>query len=106
VNPRTETPNEVRASEIVFARLLNAPRGHLLRAWTDPKHLARWWGPWKFTNPACELDPRPGGPYRIAMRGPGAAADRASPGSAPNGPGQHPTPPGGRSRRSGPGARR
>lgn len=38
--------------------------------WTDPKHLAQWWGPQGFTNPACDIDPRVGGRLYIVMRGP------------------------------------
>src|SRR5882762_715575 len=39
-------------------------------AWTDPKQVAEWWGPHRFTNPVCDLDVRPGGAIRIHMRGP------------------------------------
>jgi len=39
-------------------------------AWTDPKHLANWWGPHGFTNPVCELDVRPGGAIRVHMTAP------------------------------------
>jgi hypothetical protein len=38
--------------------------------WTDPSHLAQWWGPHGFTNPVCEMDVRPGGALRIVMRAP------------------------------------
>lgn len=31
--------------EIVFTRVINAPRTLVFKAWTDPRHLARWWGP-------------------------------------------------------------
>ena len=56
--------------ELVFPRVLNAPRNRVFKAWTDPKHVAPWWGPHGFTNPVCELDARPGGAIRIHMRGP------------------------------------
>ncbi len=42
----------------------------MFKVWTDPKHVAQWWGPNGFTNPVCELDVRPGGTIRIDMRGP------------------------------------
>ena len=32
--------------------------------------MAQWWGPHTFTNPVCDMDVRPGGAYRIVMRGP------------------------------------
>ena len=56
--------------ELVFTRVLSAPRSRVFKAWTDPKHVAPWWGPHGFTNPVCELDARPGGAIRIHMRGP------------------------------------
>lgn len=58
--------------DVVFSisRLIHAPRQIVWRAWTDPDMLAQWWGPNYFTNPICEIDPRPGGEYRIVMRGP------------------------------------
>jgi len=56
--------------EIAITRVFDAPRELVFKAWTDPKHLARWWGPHHFTNPVCEWDPRPGGSYRIHMRSP------------------------------------
>ena len=58
------------APEFVIARVLDAPRELVYQAWTDPKHLARWWGPHTVTNPVCELDVRPGGAYRIVTRMP------------------------------------
>jgi uncharacterized protein YndB with AHSA1/START domain len=56
--------------ELILTRIFGAPRSLVFRAWTDPQHMARWWGPRGFTNPVCELDVRPGGLIRIDMRGP------------------------------------
>jgi uncharacterized protein YndB with AHSA1/START domain len=56
--------------ELEISRLYNAPRELLFRVWTDPEHLARWWGPAGFTNPVCEIDVRPGGAILIHMQGP------------------------------------
>ena len=42
----------------------------MFKAWTNPKHMARWWGPKEFTNPVCEMDLRSGGAHRIVMRSP------------------------------------
>jgi uncharacterized protein YndB with AHSA1/START domain len=55
---------------IVITREFDAPRELVFNAWTDPKHMAHWWGPRGFTNPVCELDARPGGLICIDMRGP------------------------------------
>jgi uncharacterized protein YndB with AHSA1/START domain len=56
--------------ELVITRIFDAPRELVFKAWTDPKHVAQWWGPNGFTNPVCELDLRPGGVLLIHMRGP------------------------------------
>ncbi len=56
--------------ELNITRNFNGTRDRVFNAWTDPKQMARWWGPKGFTNPVCELDVRPGGLIRIDMRGP------------------------------------
>jgi len=62
--------------ELVITRILDAPRELVFRAWTDPKQLAQWWGPHRFTNPVCEVDARPGGAILIHMRGPDGTIHR------------------------------
>jgi uncharacterized protein YndB with AHSA1/START domain len=54
--------------EFLISRLFDAPRELVWQAWTDPRHMAQWWGPRTFTNSVCEMDVRPGGVYRITMR--------------------------------------
>lgn len=54
--------------DFVIERIFDAPRAMVFEAWTDPKHLAQWWGPEIFTT-RCELDVRPGGRFRIVMVG-------------------------------------
>lgn len=56
--------------EIVITRVLDAPREQVFKAWTDPEHLARWWGPNGFTTPVCKMDVRPGGVLHYCMRSP------------------------------------
>jgi uncharacterized protein YndB with AHSA1/START domain len=56
--------------EFVITRVLDAPRARVFHAWTDPAQMAKWWGPHSVTNPVCDMDVRPGGTYRIVMRGP------------------------------------
>jgi uncharacterized protein YndB with AHSA1/START domain len=59
--------------ELTITRIFNAPRERVFKAWTDPKELAKWWGPKTFTNPVCEVDLKPGGALRIVMRAPDGA---------------------------------
>ena len=51
-------------------RILPAPRAAPYRALSDPRELAKWWGPRGFTAPSVEFDPRVGASYRIAMQPP------------------------------------
>ncbi|MEU6474081.1 SRPBCC domain-containing protein [Streptomyces massasporeus] len=51
-------------------RALDGSCPAVFRELTDPRELARWWGPDGFTIPSVESDLRPGGAYRIAMRPP------------------------------------
>lgn len=62
--------NDVADRTVVVSRVLNAPRDLVFEAWTNPKHMAQWWGPHGFTNPVCEMDVRAGGRYRVVMHGP------------------------------------
>lgn len=56
--------------EFLITRQFNAPRELVFRAWTNPQHIAVWWGPKGFTNPVCEWDARPGGQVYVVMRAP------------------------------------
>jgi uncharacterized protein YndB with AHSA1/START domain len=55
---------------MTLTRIFDAPRELVWRAWTDPKHLAQWFGPKQFTSSVPQLDVRIGGALRIVMRGP------------------------------------
>lgn len=56
--------------ELYISRFYSVSRQQVFRAWTDPKQVARWWGPKEFTNPVCEIEARIGGRIRIVMRAP------------------------------------
>ena len=56
--------------KFVITREFDAPRELVFQAWTDPKHLAQWWGPRGFTNSVCEWDVQPGGKIYVVMRAP------------------------------------
>ncbi len=53
-----------------LVRRFPAKPERVFRAFTDPKRLARWWGPKGFTVPVCEMDVRPGGRWLTTMRSP------------------------------------
>ncbi|MDB5055525.1 MAG: ATPase [Bacilli bacterium] len=70
MNTRNNPLVEIEEREIVFTRILNAPRALVFEVWTDPKHVAKWWGPNGFTNTIHEMDVRPSGVWRFIMHGP------------------------------------
>jgi uncharacterized protein YndB with AHSA1/START domain len=73
-NGSTATPAMASGQRtLTLERIIDAPRELVFKAWTDPKQVARWWGPHHFTNPVCELDARPGGAILIHMAGPDGA---------------------------------
>ncbi|MFJ8716372.1 SRPBCC domain-containing protein [Streptomyces violaceus] len=51
-------------------RALDGSCPDVFRELTEPRELARWFGPDGFTIPSVESDLRPGGAYRIAMQPP------------------------------------
>lgn len=69
-NAKGEARRNFAEREVVITRVYDAPRALVFKAWIDPKHLKRWWGPKVFTNPVCEVDARVGGAWRIVMRAP------------------------------------
>jgi uncharacterized protein YndB with AHSA1/START domain len=66
--PAAETDTADR--ELVLTRLFDAPRELVFDAYTDPKHIAEWWGPNGFSTTVYEMDVRPGGRWRFMMHGP------------------------------------
>jgi hypothetical protein len=54
---------------IIGTRIFDAPRDLVFTAFTDPKHLAQWWGPNGFTTTTSAFDFRPiGGQGRAVHR--------------------------------------
>jgi uncharacterized protein YndB with AHSA1/START domain len=56
--------------DLVITRTFDAPRETVFRVWTDPEHVAQWWGPNGFKTIIQEMDVKPSGRWRYAMRGP------------------------------------
>jgi uncharacterized protein YndB with AHSA1/START domain len=55
---------------IIGMREYDAPRALMFAAFSDPKHLAQWWGPNGFTTTTSSFEFRPGGVWRFVMHGP------------------------------------
>jgi len=67
---RTSAAVRTAERELVITRVLDAPPRLVFKAWTEPEHLVRWWGPQGFSLPSCKMDVRPGGAFRFHMRSP------------------------------------
>jgi uncharacterized protein YndB with AHSA1/START domain len=56
--------------EMATTRVFDAPRVLVWKVWTQPEHIAQWWGPRGFTNTIHEMAVRAGGVWRLTMHGP------------------------------------
>ena len=71
MNTVDDTGSESTADrEFVHSRLIDAPRDRVFRAFAEPRHLARWWGPSGFSSTFEVFEFRPGGTWRFVMHGP------------------------------------
>jgi uncharacterized protein YndB with AHSA1/START domain len=70
VKKRSSSVSKAEKGALVITRVFDVPRELVWKAWTDPKHLMRWWGPKHFTSPVCKIDLRVGGKYHYCMRSP------------------------------------
>jgi uncharacterized protein YndB with AHSA1/START domain len=55
--------------QILITRVFDAPRELVFQAWTDPGHVARWFGPEGFDTPreSVTVDLRVGGRFELGM---------------------------------------
>ncbi|MGE3909251.1 MAG: SRPBCC family protein [Chloroflexota bacterium] len=56
--------------EIVISRMIGAPRALVFEAFTQVRHLSRWWGPDGFTTTTRSFEFRVGGEWDFVMHGP------------------------------------
>src|SRR3954462_9655265 len=57
--------------EIVISRVIDAPRELVFEAFTEVRHLSRWWGPEGFTTATQSFEFRVGGEGDFVMHRPG-----------------------------------
>lgn len=48
--------DQLEESRIKVSRTFDAPLELLWKAWTEPEHFMKWYGPKGFTTPTCEID--------------------------------------------------
>jgi uncharacterized protein YndB with AHSA1/START domain len=56
--------------EIVISRVIDAPQELVFEAFTEVRHLSRWWGPEGFTTTTRTFEFRAGGVWDFVMHGP------------------------------------
>jgi uncharacterized protein YndB with AHSA1/START domain len=61
---------DISGREMRASRFLKAPRSLVYRMWTEPEHVAQWWGPRGFTATIHTMDVRPGGEWKLILHGP------------------------------------
>lgn len=59
--------NDIADRVATMDRTFNAPRQLVWEAWTQPEHIAAWWGPEGMNTRVQSLDFRPGGSWQYAM---------------------------------------
>jgi uncharacterized protein YndB with AHSA1/START domain len=71
--------NATQDQQVLITRIFDAPRDVVFRAWTDPDHVAQWFGPDGFDTPreAVEIDLRVGGRFELTMVGRDSGARHA-----------------------------
>ncbi|MBS2037149.1 SRPBCC domain-containing protein [bacterium] len=57
-------------NELHLTRIYKAPRNLVWEVWTDPKHVAQWWGPRGFTLTHHDKQLKVGGRWNYTMHGP------------------------------------
>ena len=55
---KSNMAGEQGKQEVLITRLFDAPRALVWKAWTNPEHLMRWWGPKDYTSPIAKIDLR------------------------------------------------
>ena len=62
--------DQLEEIQVEISRTFDAPLELLWKAWTEPEHFMKWYGPKGFTSPTCEIDLRVGGRHLFNMLSP------------------------------------
>ncbi|MDC0708699.1 SRPBCC family protein [Stigmatella sp. ncwal1] len=68
--PVSPSPSSTADREIILSRVLDAPRELVFDAWTDPAHVAQWWGPDGYSTQVHQMEVKAGGTLRFLLTGP------------------------------------
>jgi uncharacterized protein YndB with AHSA1/START domain len=56
--------------DLLLERVIDVPPARVWQAWTQPRHILKWFTPAPWQTVACEIDLRPGGIFSSTMRSP------------------------------------
>jgi uncharacterized protein YndB with AHSA1/START domain len=65
-----EEKNDLAKRTLTLKRTFNAPVELVWEAWTQPEHIAQWWGPKGMKTNVVEHDFRVGGKWKYTMKMP------------------------------------
>ena len=68
--PDTSAQSAAADREIVISRVIDAPRELVFEAFTEVRHLSKWWGPEGFTTTTRAFEFHVGGAWDFVMHGP------------------------------------
>ena len=64
------TNGHIEDRTLVITRRFKAPAEAVFDAWLSEDQFSQWMGPEGFTVPACELDAKPGGKFKVVVKSP------------------------------------
>lgn len=67
---KSNVETKINGATVIYKRYYDAPIDLVFEAWSDPKHLAEWWGPDGFTLTTNSIDFSNGGVWDFIMHGP------------------------------------
>ncbi len=62
--------NELEDREMSITRAIKAPLDLVWAAWSNPGHIAAWWGPAGFSSSIHTMDFSEGGEWKLTLHGP------------------------------------
>ncbi|MBS1491372.1 MAG: SRPBCC domain-containing protein [Bacteroidetes bacterium] len=65
-----KTKNDMEERQMQITRMFIAPIELVWEVWTQPEHIANWWGPNGFTNTIHKMDFQNGGEWLLTMHAP------------------------------------
>lgn len=65
----TEPTRASTDKQVIITRIFDVPRSEVFAAWTDPAHVAAWYGPARFDTPveSILIEPWVGGRFALTM---------------------------------------